>query len=197
MLKDSSQLSQKSRKSKPVITYTARYDRYGVFGIYHVTLVVNSFRDGVHQQKLYIDGAGRPTKTELDLGFCKLKFRLPPAYLAAYVNPQGYKKHFMGLLTSNEFGPTFKLNEAEGTMLISMAHHAMTTMNNNSEMLYSTIPIHMGPVQCWTSNSVVASLVKSANEDGIKLPFPTDGFYPGFNGPYLQSTHFKAGTRSE
>ena len=180
-----------SRKTSPATSYTVCYDRYGVLGIYHVTLIVDSFRDGVHQQRLYIDGAGRPTKQELNLGFCKLKFRLPPAYLAAYVNPQGYKQHFLGLLTSNEFGPSYSLNVVQGTKLITMAHHAMTAMNNKSEMLYSTIPFQIGQLHFWTSNSIVASLVKAANEEGIKLPNPADGFYPGFKGPYVPKSYFQ------
>jgi hypothetical protein len=179
------------RNSQPTTNYTVRYDRYGVLGIYHVTLIVDSYRDGVHQQRLYIDGAGRPTKQELNLGFCKLKFRLPPAHLAAYVNPKGYEKHFLGLLTSKEFGPAYALNEAQGTKLIVMAHHAMTSMNNSDELLYFTIPFKIGPLQVWTSNSIVASLVKAANEEGIKLPFPADGYYPGFKGPFLAKSYFQ------
>lgn len=180
-----------ARTTSPVTSYVVRYDRYGVFGLYHVTLIVDAYRDGVHQQRLYIDGAGRPTKQEFNLGFCKLKFRLPPAYLAAYVNPRGYKQHFLGLLTSNEFGPTYTLNDAQGAKLITMAHHAMTTMNNSNELLYSTFPFQIGPLQFWTSNSIVASLVKAANEEGIKLPYPKDGFYPGFNGPFLSKSYFQ------
>ena len=180
-----------TRKTLPVTSYKVRYDRYGVFGIYHVTLAVDEFLNGVHQKRLYIDGAGRPTKMQFTLGPCKIKLRLPPAYLAAYVNPIGYKKHFLGLLTSNEFGPTYTLSDEQGKKLITMAHHAMTTMNSKSEMFYSTIPFHCGPLQFWTSNSIVASLVKVANEEGIQIANPSDGYYPGFDGPFLLKSHFQ------
>src|SRR5882672_8556538 len=65
-----------ARNTPLVTSYAVHYDRYGVLGLYHVTLIVDEFCNGVHLQRLYIDGAGRPIKQELNLGFCRLKFRL-------------------------------------------------------------------------------------------------------------------------
>jgi hypothetical protein len=172
-------------------SYTARYERYGAFGLYHVSLAVDLIQDGVSVQRFHIDGAGRLPKYELNLGVCKMKFRLPPVYLAGSVNPRGYKQHFLGMFTSNEFGPTYHLTPEQGSKLVSMAHRALTTMNHSDDWLYCTLPFRIGSLQFWTSNSVVASLVEVANEDGIKLPKPEGGCYPGFDGPYLSKSLFK------
>jgi len=67
----------------------------------------------------------------------------------------------------------------------------MNKMNNSDELLYFTFPFQVGPFQFWTSNSIVASLVRAANQEGIKLPDPADGCYPGFKGPYLSKSHFQ------
>jgi hypothetical protein len=180
-------------EAHPVLSYAVRYERYGFMGFYHVSLIVDMFRDGVHLQRFHIDGAGRFPQHELKLGFCRLKFRLPPPYLAGYVNPKSYRKHFLGLFTSNEFGPTYAFDDSQGTKLVSMSHHAMTVMNNRDLLLYCTFPFEVGPVQFWTSNSVVASLVKVANEEGIRLPNPVGGYYPGFKGPFLSKSLFVPG----
>lgn len=178
--------------------------------MYHVSLAVEILKDGVHYCKLHVDGAGRLTQYSL-LG---LKFRMPPAFLAGSVNPRGYKMHFLGLLASEEFGPTYVLNEQQGNRLLSLAHHAITDMNSGDKLLYCTKPFSIGalgipslqigpiktpalqtkPVQFWTSNSVVASLVDIVNKEGINLPKPTNGCYPGFDGPFLPKSLYEYNT---
>ena len=197
---------------KPLTTYVVRYERYGLLGMYHVSLAVDVLRDGVRAYKLHIDGAGRLTKYEIPLGFCNLKFRFLPAYLAGSVNPRGYKKHFLGLLSSDEFGPSYVLNEEQGARLVSLAHHAITDINSGDKLVYCTIPFQigplglpglqigtwkiapvqiMGPIKLWTSNSVVASLIEIANKERIQIPKPSDGIYPGFDGPFLQKSLYE------
>lgn len=189
-LRKKTSLEQATRITPNTITYTARYERYGLFGMYHVSLVVDSYRNGVRLTRVHIDGAGRFPQQQLNLGFINLKFRIPPARLVGSVNPKGYKMHFLGLLESNEFGPTFTLTEQQGIRLVSMAHKAITSMNND-QWIYCTMPVHLGPIHCWTSNSVVASLINVANQEGIKLPKPADGCYPGFDGPFLPSSLYQ------
>jgi hypothetical protein len=179
-------------------------------------MAVNILKDGVPVGKLHIDGAGRLTKYEIPLGFCGLKFRLLPSYLAGSVNPRGYRWHFLGLFASEEFGPTYSLTEAQGTRLISLAHHGITEINSGDKFLYCTIPFQLGPVglpsfkagswnlpplqsgsiNFWTSNSVVASLVDIVNREGTSLPKPSNGCYPGFAGPYLPKSLFEYKTNS-
>lgn len=170
--------------------YEVRYERYGVLGLYHISLRVSVIRDGVTVHNLHIDGSGRFPKCEFNLGLSKIKFRVPPAHLAGSVNPRGYKRHFLGLLSSSEFGPSYTLNQEQGTMLVSMAHHAITSLDKNEEYLYCTFPFQIGPLRFWTSNSVVSSLVKAANDKGIKLPNPVGGYYPGVDGPFLPKALF-------
>lgn len=201
--------------------YAVRYERYGVFGIYHVGLVADLIRDGVHICKLHIDGAGRLPKYEIPLGFGELKFRFLPVFLSGSVNPRGYKKHFLGLLSSEEFGPTYILSEQQGARLVSLAHHAITDINSGDRLLYCTLPFQlgplgfpgfqigpqlgpfkigmlkipafqmMGPINFWTSNSVVASLIDIANKEGIHIPKPSKGTYPGFDGPFLPKSLYE------
>ena len=173
------------------ISYVVGYERYGIFGLYHVSMFVDAYNRGMYVQRLHIDGAGRFPKWDLNLGVCNFKLTLLPPYLAGHVNPQGHKKHFLGLITSREFGPLCVLNEAQGTKFLNMAHHAVVFLNTNDTILYFTFPGSVGPWEFWTSNSVVASLVKNAKDDGIKVSFPVGGYYPGFYGPFLPKSLYE------
>lgn len=78
-----------------------------------------------------------------------------------------------------------------------MAHRAISKMDRKNKLLYCTLPLRLGSTTFWTSNAVVASLVHVANEEGIRLPNPDDGCYPGFDGPYLPSSLFTGGATGD
>jgi hypothetical protein len=194
----SAEVANKSTKARivgstatPLISYAVRYQRYGVLGFYHVNMMVDVLSDGVRVQRLYFDGAGRVQRMPITFGLVNFHIGLLPAYLDGHLNTEGHKKHFCGLLSSDEFGPSYPLTNAQGTKLLTMAHHAALNLHGNKRLYYFTVPIHCGFIELWTSNSVVASLVENANAQGIPLPMPEGRYYPGFDGPFLPGSVFE------
>jgi len=169
-----------------------QFQRWGNFGSYHVGMMISMNANDSMRKTWYINGSW-DTNYALDTIFTYQIPALFPVFLRGYVHSTHPTSPLLNVRKWENIGEEIPISQHAATQLILFAQNGMTNINSNNYM-YSPLvkPFRLGNLGFYTSNSYVASVIHWTNESGESIPFPTNGNYPGFDGPYIPRAVFEA-----
>lgn len=177
--------------AKNASAYKLQFQRWGDFGSYHVGMKISANSTSLQPATWYING-GWDTTYALDTIFTLQIPALFPVFLRGYIHPLHPTSPLLNIKKWENVGEEIPISQSAATQLIALAQHGMVNINETNYM-YSPLvkPFRIGSLGFYTSNSYVASVIHWANESGASVPFPANGNYPGFDGPYIPRPVFE------